>query len=392
MSSTQVNQRDLYLLTRSEATALVAMYMNAKKKGADGSIEPERVFRDELETAKPAYLGRFNNSHNSAVQGSFYKIALNLYKILEELNYRVSETNHHEKTMDAAKLLPCKHSIAYLSAYFLNWAIYNWYMKTEPVVEDLGDNGYEFNTCAVCNDTGHYLFYFSTAYGLDNPICENCLPVDDNDYEEEGEYEEEEEEGEYEEGEYEEEEDLTKLSGQQLRDIWCVLIGKPTGIACSGKLRTKKMLIDEIIRLRESTEAEAEEEEEAEASDDDEDYEPSNESEAEQEEDDIDDEINSEEEDESEEDADEDEKYFGCTGCPYEWRAGFKHGYKTAMKEMRNYANKQKHNIPEAPVCDVCGDSHENLKKCGKCRAVRYCSEECQTEDWAQHKHVCRKE
>ena len=45
-------------------------------------------------------------------------------------------------------------------------------------------------------------------------------------------------------------EDLTKMTGQELRDIWCVLRGKPTGVTSSGKLSNKKMLIDEITRLR----------------------------------------------------------------------------------------------------------------------------------------------
>ena len=116
MAATQ--QRELYRLTRSEATWLVSTYMNAKKKGADGYIEPFNVFRNELETEKPAYLGKFNNSNNASVQATFYKIANDLYNMLVELNRRVAETDHHKKTMEAAKRLPCKHSIAYLSATF----------------------------------------------------------------------------------------------------------------------------------------------------------------------------------------------------------------------------------------------------------------------------------
>jgi hypothetical protein len=362
--SSATQKRELYRLTRSEATWLVETFMYAKKKGADGSIEPFNVFRNELETEKPAYLGKFNNSSNASVQAPFYKIANDLYNMLVELNRRVAETDHHKKTMEAAKRLPCKHSIAYLSATFLNWAIYNWCMKTSyPIVEDLGDNGYEFNTCAVCDFTGDALFYFSTAYGLEKPICENCLPFDAVDYEEE-------------EGEYvvEEESESEEVEEEEVSE----------------------------------TEAEASETEDA-SDDDDEDYEPSSESEEEEEEDEEDDQIEEDEEkeeyeedDQIEEDEDESDpedgvegaeplKYFGCTGCPMEWRAGYKHGYKVAMKEMRSYANKQKHNVIYAPECAVCEDSHEKLKKCGRCGLVSYCSTECQEEDWAEHKLVCRR-
>jgi hypothetical protein len=40
------------------------------------------------------------------------------------------------------------------------------------------------------------------------------------------------------------------MSGQQLRDIWADLSGRPIGLKSSGKLGTKALLIDEIQRLR----------------------------------------------------------------------------------------------------------------------------------------------
>lgn len=42
-----------------------------------------------------------------------------------------------------------------------------------------------------------------------------------------------------------------ELSGQQLRDIWCELMGKPTGLKSSGRFTNKRLLIAEIIRLKE---------------------------------------------------------------------------------------------------------------------------------------------
>ena len=396
--SAAIMQREIYSVTRSEATWLVETYMNAKKKGADGGMEPYRVFRDELETAKPAYLGKFNNSSNAAVQGTFYQIATNLYKMLNELNRRVSDTNHHKKTMDAAKLLPCKHSLAYLTGTFLNWAVYNWHMKTSyPIAEDLGDNGYEKNTCVVCDFTGYALFYYSTTYGLEKPVCGHCVPFDADDFKEEGEY----------------------------------------------------VLSDEEASEEEASDEEADaSEDEADASacetdDDEEEYKPSLESEAEQDEDELDDEYTDDDASETDTDDvylptlsdanvtvrvhqrfetpspsasdsasasdssssdssssdsssdsesdDDSEKSFGCSGCKYEFKQGWKTGYKAAMKEMCNYADDQKNDVPDVPSCAACGDSHECLKKCGRCKMVRYCTEDCQTKDWPEHKRVCRR-
>ena len=412
--SAAIMQREIYSVTRSEATWLVETYMNAKKKGADGGMEPYRVFRDELETAKPAYLGKFNNSSNAAVQGTFYKIATNLYKMLNELNNRVSETDHHEKTMDAAKLLPCKHSLAYLTGTFLNWSVYNWYKnkKGELIEEDLGDNGYETNTCVVCDFKGHAVFYFSTAYGLEKPVCGHCLPYDADDFKEE-------------EAEYVVSEEASEADASDPDDA--------------------------------SEDEESEDEEASDADDasddeesDDEEYEPSSDREAEQDEDDA---YTDSSASESETDTDDDylptlsdanvtvrvhqrfetpspsvsdsasasssdssstsdsssdsssasdsssdsesdddsEKSFGCSGCNYEFKQGWKTGYKAAMKEMCNYADDQKNDVPDVPSCAACGDSHECLKKCGGCKMVRYCMEDCQAKDWPEHKRVCRR-
>jgi hypothetical protein len=357
-------QRELYAMTRSEATWLVTTYMNAKKKGADGGIEPYRLFRDALETMKPAYLGRFNNTANAEVQGSFYTIAFNLHHMLNQLNKRVSDDDHRRKTLDAAKLLPCKHAIAYMTATFLNWAVYNWHMKTSyPVAEDLGDNGYECNCCSVCKFNGESLFFFSTAYGLEKPVCEKCISYEDYD--------------------------------------------APTA---------KEIKSDpdyEVSEDEAETDDDYEDEpENAVVDEKDPDYVPSDESDCEEEYDSGDDddaESNTTEEtdlsaSESESDASEtdssetdasdcdSEKVFGCDGCPYEFRMGWKTGYKAAMKKIRNYAADHKRYTPVAPRCATCDDSHECLKKCGRCRLVQYCSEECQADDWPAHKRVCRRE
>jgi hypothetical protein len=381
MSQTQ-QSRQLYQITRSEATWLIKNYKKALKKAAE--IEPYRVFRDALETQKPAYLGMFNNSQNAVVQGTFYAMALHIYNVIEKLFKKSDNENHDAKVSALCKHLPTSYPIAYRSVDYLNWAVYNWHHKKEIIREDFTDNCLENTTCAICNFTGEEVFYFSTAYGLEQPVCANCL---------------------HDEEEMEDTKDGEYVMEEESEDEW------------AEPLEASEA---------EASEAEASEADASEADtsdDDDEDYAPSEESECEEEYESASEEDESEE-DESEADASEadaneasydqcceyenscahratlslpttpepeEEKFFGCSGCPYEFKQGWKTGYKAAMKEIRNYAADQKHNVPDAPECALCEDSHEDLKKCGRCESVRYCSEECQEEDWPEHKRVCRR-
>ena len=93
--------------------------------------------------------------------------------------------------------------------------------------------------------------------------------------------------------------------------------------------------------------------------------------------------------DDHEEEVDEEpaEKEFGCDGCEYEWKDGWRKGWKAAMKHISKYAHKTRRATP--PSCETCGNNHD-LRKCGGCNAVRYCSTECQKEHWRfEHKHQC---
>ena len=40
--------------------------------------------------------------------------------------------------------------------------------------------------------------------------------------------------------------------------------------------------------------------------------------------------------------------------------------------------------------CGYCGKSDGTLKSCSKCRLASYCSKECQTAAWPEHKKECR--
>jgi hypothetical protein len=41
--------------------------------------------------------------------------------------------------------------------------------------------------------------------------------------------------------------------------------------------------------------------------------------------------------------------------------------------------------------CAVCGIPLADVKQCGGCRKVAYCSRECQRKHWPQHKEECRR-
>ena len=72
-----------------------------------------------------------------------------------------------------------------------------------------------------------------------------------------------------------------------------------------------------------------------------------------------------------------------------EWKSGYHNGWLDAMK----YIEKQTYiPVPRPPLCDWCGYLCDHLRKCGgQCNgSVRYCSIECQKNDWYYgHKHEC---
>ncbi|KAJ7037626.1 hypothetical protein C8F04DRAFT_1232481 [Mycena alexandri] len=60
-----------------------------------------------------------------------------------------------------------------------------------------------------------------------------------------------------------------------------------------------------------------------------------------------------------------------------------------SLKDIRNIRS----NVVQA-ACSTClmseKDLGQQLRKCGKCHAVWYCSKECQTQSWPDHKPTCR--
>ena len=46
--------------------------------------------------------------------------------------------------------------------------------------------------------------------------------------------------------------------------------------------------------------------------------------------------------------------------------------------------------VASAGRCDHCGAQRSHVKRCGRCRAVKYCGVPCQRAHWPRHKTDCR--
>jgi hypothetical protein len=76
------------------------------------------------------------------------------------------------------------------------------------------------------------------------------------------------------------------------------------------------------------------------------------------------------------------------------------HGYQRRISYANEMATRQFEDVDVQSFCSSsirCGYcakadviDGDTLKRCGKCKAIRYCSRECQAADWPNHKKVCR--
>jgi hypothetical protein len=66
--------------------------------------------------------------------------------------------------------------------------------------------------------------------------------------------------------------------------------------------------------------------------------------------------------------------------------------HKKECAELKQQRKEAKQSRPKATTCASCGKAGATLK-CGKCKAVHYCSKECQVYHWKDglHKQYCGK-
>jgi hypothetical protein len=57
-------------------------------------------------------------------------------------------------------------------------------------------------------------------------------------------------------------------------------------------------------------------------------------------------------------------------------------------KSKRSMAVKPKQVVKTVDICVVC--SKPATSRCSRCKAVSYCSKQCQVENWKQHKDLCK--
>ena len=68
---------------------------------------------------------------------------------------------------------------------------------------------------------------------------------------------------------------------------------------------------------------------------------------------------------------------------------------KCVGTEVQRYMDRMPRTLANAPVhkqvCWHCKNVVESpLRKCGDCKRARYCSRECQMEDWGEHQRACQ--
>ena len=344
-----------FTITRSQASQLVAKHSNG------GHVLS--VFQARCDTTTI-----FDNVNLSKIMSLMEKI----FKCIEKLK---SCPNIYYS--DESALVAASH-LSRINIYRLHQAVDNYFYKCaeqegEPVTkEDLNDNCLETNTCTVCQVKKKTVYYFSTYYGLDLPVCGGCLDEGESKEDKDEDYvveEEDEEDASEEEEEDDEEED-----------------GEEDGV--------------EGVEPLEEDDEDDEEEEEDDEDDEDEDYVVEEEDDASEDEEDDDEDSESEEEDSESDESDGEEPLEGippdcnCEECtsPNEYERGWKAGWKSALKHVKAYAQTELHAPAFPPNCANCHLACSYLKRCGgTCNSnIQYCSYDCQREHWYyKHNKVC---
>ena len=231
-----VNAPANYEITRSDASKLVSIYEKCTTRTNKKRTELERFYK---KVNKTRVFANVASELRQQVCDTFFRTIQSLQTSIfgegEE-----EDTIYHDANIKTACLeLPVRvREHAYDWVNYLNWAVYNqcvlksiYTSDDATITEDLEDWCEELNSCATCGSAGEDKYYYSTQYGLEEPVCQKCvsedieyIDEDDEDYEEEDdededyEEEEEEEEDEEEDDEEDEEEDEEEAEEEEAED------------------------------------------------------------------------------------------------------------------------------------------------------------------------------
>ena len=65
---------------------------------------------------------------------------------------------------------------------------------------------------------------------------------------------------------------------------------------------------------------------------------------------------------------------------------------RTADEEEAEGSEEGEKRTEPGEACDYCGGKSGDLKRCSRCKAVWYCSRNCQKDAWKTHKTRCVKQ
>jgi len=395
------------MITRSEASGLVSLYHECH-----GTINGFKL------------LCSSNNMFDNVPLKDLKNFVVQVFNTIDMLQTYVSirDLPDIQDYADLDVVLPSgKHTVRMLH-YAVDNYIYKQKFKNdnvERIKEDLRDCFMEDATCTVCQKIQPEEYYFSTMYGLDKPVCSNCVEnsegeTHDNEKKDATYVEEEEESSEDDDDEPVAQyivdfvnECVRTKRGHAFRSSEIIAAFKEWFLEYNTSYSSKIVpKIHELIHYMNSKFETSEQggvwfnvEIISENDDDkkDKDYEPSA---SESSEDESSEEEESEE-DESEEESEEDSEDGGegaeppdceCVEC-IRYLDGWKGGWEAAMKHIGTIVNED-NDVPEPTRCTNCARFFSYLMTCsGSCGGlVHYCSYKCQKSDWNnEHKDVCRK-
>ena len=328
------------VITRSEATQLVTLYHNCGRSfdGFKSKCREEKIPANSVINNNDKILYRLYGAIIGLMQYVNIKDMLNM----TDYSDVVAELPPGEKTMQ-----------------MLHHAVDNYIYNHRQIYncENLLDRFKEETTCAVCCVLKYSSFTFSTVYGLDVPVCRECMSESEglDDDERDLDYESE------------DDEDASASETESEAD------------SASASEADDASASEADSASASETEADSASETESEADD-------ASETEDDDESASEDDESASEEDDDDESESDKSEQ-LGL----HLYKKGWQAGWRAAMKYMNDCSAVD---IPPPSACVNCGDVTNKLKRCGgTCNgSVKYCSSQCQREHWKSvHKHKCQR-